>query len=302
MTTAIFELDKIEERLAPGAIEALQLSQKERVGYIRKPKWFEYAKARETLEKLEDLLEHPQCDRMPNLLIAGHTNNGKTSLVKKFLERYPPCDNPEGGTVKVPVFYMQAPPAPDEGRFYDEILDALFAPYRSTDKIGKKEKEVLRLLKVVDTRMLIIDEIHNLIAGPLTRQYSQLNAIKNLGNNLKIPIVAVGTKEAFRAIHTDDQLSNRFRHVFLDKWQPGTEFIALMKTFEKTLPLKEASNLASREMAKELFRMSEGILGEVATIVSEAAVLAIRQGKEKVTLDSLRQIDWVLPSRRAKRI
>lgn len=287
------------DRVTPNTLAALELPLNDRIAYIRKPKWFGYAKANDTLDRLEDLITYPACDRMPNLLIAGHTNNGKTSLVRKFLDRYPPCDNPDGGAVKIPVFYMQAPPVPDEGRFYDEILEALFAPYKSTDKIGKKEKEVLRLLKVIDTKMLVIDEIHNLIAGPMNRQHGQLNAIKNLGNNLQIPIVAVGTQAAFRAIRTDEQISNRFRHVYLDKWQADREFVALLKSFEKTLALKEPSNLATPEMSMELHRMSEGILGEVVTIIVDAAVYALRKGKESITIDTLRGIQWVLPSKRS---
>lgn len=286
-------------RLTKNAQAATELSLEDRIAYIRKPKWFEYRKARETLEKLEDLMVYPKNDRMPNLLIAGHTNNGKTTLVKRFLDRYPACDNPDGGAIKVPVFYTMAPPVPDESRFYDQILDDLYAPYRSTDKPSKKEKEVLRLLQTIDTRMLVIDEIHNMIAGPLIRQHGQLNAIKNLGNKLRIPIIAVGTKEAFAAIRANDQLSNRFKHVYLDLWKPDKEFILLLRTFERALSLKEPSFLDSKEISKHLFYMCEGILGELAEIISETAVLALRKGEERITLERLESLEWIRPSKRA---
>jgi hypothetical protein len=287
-------------RISAAALAATELPLNERLVYIRKKKWFGYPLATETLDKLEDLLTYPRSDRMPNLLITGDTNNGKTSLIKEFIKRYPAQDNPDGGAIKVPVFFTQAPPTPDEGRFYDEILEALFAPYKSTYKIGKKEKMVLRLLKVIDARMLVIDEIHNLLAGPINRQQAFLNAIKNLGNNLQIPIVAVGTKEAFRAIHSDGQLANRFRSVYLPKWEYTVEYRRLLSTFEYTLALKEPSNLKDKEMAMEILRMSEGILGEVAEIISEGAVYALRNGHESITMNVLRNMKWVLPSKRAK--
>jgi superfamily II DNA or RNA helicase len=36
--------------------------------------------------------------------------------------------------------------------------------------------------------MLIVDEIHHLLAGSATRQRQFLNVLKYLGNELKIPI------------------------------------------------------------------------------------------------------------------
>lgn len=299
MTTSENDVAIAPARVSPAALAAMELPLAEREAHIRKKKWFGYQLASETLDKLEDLLTYPRSDRMPNLLITGETNNGKTSLIKEFIRRYPAQDNPAGGAVRVPVFFTQAPPTPDEGRFYDEILEALFAPYKSTDKIGKKEKMVLRLLKVIDARMLVIDEIHNILAGPMNRQQAFLNAIKNLGNNLQIPIVSLGTKEAFRAIHSDPQLANRFESVYLPKWEYGVEYLRLLSTFEYTLALKEPSNLARKDLAMEILRMSEGVLGEVAKIISEAAIYALRSGQESITLDGLRKMKWVLPSKRA---
>ena len=299
METSASKAPISEQRLSEKALAALNLSIEERVEYIRKRKWFGYGLATEILYRLEDLLTFPKSNRMPGLLITGETNNGETSLILEFSKRYPAHDNPNGGAVKVPVFFMQAPPVPDEGRFYDEVLELLFAPYRSTDKTGKKEKEVLRLLKLIDTKMLVIDEIHNLLAGPIYRQQAVLNAIKNLSNNLQIPIVTLGTKEAFRIIHTDPQLSNRFRSMVLPKWEYGKEYRRLLSTFEHTLALREPSNLSQREVAMEILYMSEGILGEISTIVMEAAVHAVRKGQESISLKTLKEINWVPPSKRS---
>ncbi len=46
----------------------------------------------------------------------------------------------------------------------------------------------------------LIDEIHNVITGPVNKQRLFLNVLKYLGNDLQIPIVGLGTKEALRAI------------------------------------------------------------------------------------------------------
>lgn len=100
----------------------------ERIAYIRSPRWIGYPRAQEALSKLEELLNYPKSHRMPHLLIIGDTNNGKTMLVQRFCKQHKPSDNPEGEAAIVPVLYVQAPPVPDEGRFYNAILELLFAP------------------------------------------------------------------------------------------------------------------------------------------------------------------------------
>lgn len=67
--------------LSDNAASKISLPQRERIQHIRKARWIGYGKAREILEKLEDLLVHPPQPRMPNMLLIGETNNGKTMLV-----------------------------------------------------------------------------------------------------------------------------------------------------------------------------------------------------------------------------
>lgn len=47
-------------------------------------------------------------------------------------------------------------------------------------------------MRAVGLRILVIDEIHHILAGNLTRQKIFLNVIKFLGNELEIPIVVSG--------------------------------------------------------------------------------------------------------------
>jgi len=285
-------------RLSSKALDALKLPEAERIRYIRKNKWFGYPKAKEVLDNLEDLLEYPKTSRMPNLLVVGETNNGKTTIIQEFLSRYPPDDGLDSGKIHLPVLSIEAPPVPDEGRLYDEILESLFAPYKATDKAGKKEREVLRLMEIIDVKMMIVDEIHNLLAGPMTRQTAFLNTLKRLGNKLQIPIVGVGIKDALRAVHSDDQLSNRFKTVRLHRWENGEEYMTLLASFEHTLPLQKASDLIDDDISKKILSMSEGVLGEISGIISTAAVHAIRNKKEKINCKTLDEIGWIKPSKR----
>lgn len=70
--------------LSPKAEEQLKYSDIERIEYIRSPRWIGYPQAQQVLVKLEDLLSFPKQNRMPNMLLVGDTNNGKTMLIKHF--------------------------------------------------------------------------------------------------------------------------------------------------------------------------------------------------------------------------
>lgn len=288
--------------LNDSAIEALTLSDAERIHKIRSERWIGYPKAKQILAKLEDLLIYPRTHRMPNLLVVGDTNNGKTMLAQRFMNLHPADDNPDGDGIIAPVLLVQAPPVPDEGRFYNAILEMLFAPYRPSERVDKKQFQVIKLLRYIGLKVLVIDEIHHILAGNMNRQKAFLNVIKYLGNELQISIVGVGTKDAFRALQTDPQLSNRFEPVTLPRWEMDHDFQRLLASFERMLPLKQPSGLAQQELASTLFAMSEGYIGELSRLLSDASALAIHSGTEQISSKLLQQIDWTPPSRRKRQL
>lgn len=288
------------QHLNESAKAALRLTRAERINRVRSARWIGYTRAKEIIDKLDNLLTHPKKHRMPNLLLVGDTNNGKTMIVNRFYQKHPSSDNPNGDGIILPVLLIQAPPIPDENRFYNCILEKLFAPYRPSDRVDKKQFQTIRILTQLSTRMLIIDEIHHIIAGSQNKQRHFLNTIKYLGNELKIPIVGVGTKDAYNAIQTDPQLANRFEPVVLSRWEMGTEYLKLLVSFERMLPLKEPSNLIENSLAIKLLQLSEGIIGELSAVLTLAAVRAIETRKEYIDAKLLESIDWIQPSERRR--
>lgn len=280
------------------AREALKLTNEERIARILATRWIGYTRAKEILEQLEDLLTHPKTHRMPNLLIYGDTHSGKTMIVKRFYGQHTACDNPGGDGAVVPVLLVQSPPGPDEGRFYNGILEAIYSPYKASDRPDKKQFQVIKMLRRVQLKMLIIDEIHNLISGNLNKQRHFLYTIKYLGNELQIPIVGVGTKDALVALRTVPEMANRFEPAHLPRWDMGSEYLKLLASFERMLPLKKPSNLVEAGLAVKLLSMSEGLIGELSTVLGKAAVKAVKGGDERITVSLLNIIKWIPPSKR----
>ena len=132
----------------------------------------------------------------------------------------------------------------------------------------------------------------------INRQRQFLNVLKYLGNELKIPLVGVGTIDAVRAIQTDPQLTNRFDPITLRRWQMNREWQMLLSSFERILPLRKPSQLAELSLATALLAWSEGTIGELASLLRTAAKAAIETGEECITEGLLKQIDWTPPSSR----
>ncbi|WP_455749600.1 TniB family NTP-binding protein [Nocardia fluminea] len=60
---------------------------------------------------------------------------------------------------------------------------------------------------------------------------------------------AVGIRDAYLAIRSDDQLEHRFAPLALPRWDPVEEACALLASFAAALPLRRPSPIADREMA-----------------------------------------------------
>jgi Bacterial TniB protein len=279
----------------------LEDSDDARIQWLLQPRWIGYTKAQQALERLERLLHQPPTQRMPNLLLIGETNNGKSTISHHFADRYPPDDHPEGEAVRYPVMVIQTPQVPAEHRLYEELLDAVYAPYRPGHSVSQKLRQVRTIFRHLHVRLLILDELHHILAGRVAQQRVFLNTLKFLGNDLQMPIVGVGTVDALRAVQTDPQLANRFQVFTLPKWTLDHEFRKLLASFERVLPLRRPSHLHRKALAADLLALSEGTIGDLASVLNLAAEAAIRTGREQIDRAVLRELDWDPPSTRRRR-
>lgn len=280
-------------KLSERATALLDAPDSERIEHIDKPVFIPYSRASELLDEMEDLLNHPQMNRMPNMLIIGRSDNGKTEILREFLTRHPAEDRREFDTVYAPVIYVQAPPGPSENVFLDKMLMMLGVSIRVNDAPDRKLMQLMEILPQIQTKVLMIDELNALLAGSVTKQRFFLNMLKYLSNELKICIVAAGTPEVEFAINSDPQYKSRFPLRPLPRWQEDTDFKQLLFNFEFVLPLKHPSNIYKGEIPAKLYGLSEGIIGEVAKILRSAAKHAIKTGEERITMEVIAECPYV---------
>jgi hypothetical protein len=155
--------------LQPPFQEAARLSNAQRIHWLRQERWIQYPRAERILERLIDLVDYPPHDRMPCLVIYGATGMGKTRIIQKFLRENRTHFNRKPGKTRLPVVSIQMPPAPSERDLYEEILAAMGGIFTYGTTVTALRPRIRSLARQLEVRMLVIDEIHSLLAGTLQR-------------------------------------------------------------------------------------------------------------------------------------
>lgn len=284
--------------LHPSVRALAALGDDERIRLVRTDRWIGYTRAVQALERLETLLGWPSSQRMPNLLVVGPTNNGKSMILEKFRRAHPPVTHPE--REEIPVLVVQMPSDPAISRFYAALLAALGAPAHRGRVLPVLERTALWWLWAREVRMLVIDELHNMLAGGDAKRREFLNLLRFLGNELRMPLVGVGTAEAYLAVRSDDQLENRFEPLTLPRWEPDEQALSLLASFAAAFPLRRPSPIATTDMATYLIGRSEGTIGELSALLTDAAVAAITTGEEAINPTTLRLASYQGPTKRRR--
>lgn len=276
------------EHLLPEVRSALDLPLEERIEFCKKDHWVGYTKAENIVQRLDDLLTFPKSVRMPNALLVGRPNNGKSSVLQRFVSRHPFVMGSDGLPASM-ILWISLPGTPTRTSFWSSVLLALNISHRSSLPAGAKLTQALNAMETANVRLLAIDEFNHLTnsgkEAPLL-----LADFKHMSNVLKVPIVAAGTQVAVNALRTDPQLMTRFEALVLDRWQLNKEYLRFLASFEQMLPLPEASNLASRELAPVIYDLAGDVIGNTVAVLRDAAVIALSNGLSRIDAGVINQV------------
>ena len=195
--------------LAPQAAALMNMTDDLRIRAIRTDRWIGFSRAKFALERLQFLCEHPPSTRPPGLAIYAHSGMGKTMLVEKFRRTNPPTVDTVAGVETVPVLSISLSSKPSERRIYAQLLSSSGASLRHAMTLVEMEVRALSILKQLKVRVIVIDEVHNLLAGSPREQRVILQLFRHLSNELKASLVFLGIADAREAIAGDTQLSRR---------------------------------------------------------------------------------------------
>ncbi|HIP22616.1 MAG TPA: transposase [Rhodobacteraceae bacterium] len=194
------------------------------------------------------------------------------------------------------------PPDVTSGRFYALLLDSLGSPVGQGSRLERRSSIAVDFMRTCEVRLLLIDELHNLLCVPSPRQREILGLIRYLGNDLRIPIVALGTREAYMALRLDDQLENRFQPFLLPRWENDEETGRVLASFETLLPLRECSGLGNPELSDLIIERSDGLIGEMHQLLAQATAYVLSNGNERITAEDIVSCGFEAPSIRRRKM
>lgn len=268
--------------LTSNAAALLAETDAQRIRAIRSRRWLVYPRAKQVLERLNQLLDHPRGTRMPSLAIYGDSGMGKTMIMKRFRDQHPPSFSSLTGKLKTPVLAMEMTSRPGERRFYSELLTLLGAPQRPRADIAQMEQAAMRIMEAIGVQVLVIDEVHNILAGTYREQRIVLNTLRFLSNRLQISLVCFGVNDAREAIGGDVQLARRFEQFTLSRWAANEQFEILISLILRNTPLRQPSVLTAKSL-RRMLQISEGITANLFHMLNTLAIEAIESGQERIT-------------------
>ena len=179
-------------------------------------------------------------------------------IMEKFRRDHPPEFDPGANVERTRVLALQMAGKPGERRLYAQIIAALGAPLNPRATVVELEQVTLRLMRAVDVHILLLDEIHNILAGTFREQRIVLNTLRYLSNELKISLVCFGVAEAREAISGDVQLARRFDEYPLPRWSAEESFEQLILAIIRNLPLRQPTVLSARAV-RRILQVTGGI-------------------------------------------
>lgn len=272
----------------------LQLTDTERIRAILQDIWIDCPQSTKAMRMVKNLLSGPRQLQAPCLLVCGEGGVGKTSIVRQ-LKTFSKVWHDQ-------IVFMALHENPANMHFKEFLLAAMGAPSRNRGSAKPMFPEELHQWVLSQKiRAIVIDEFHDALIANRTDQLKTLSMIKALsGEPYNVSIVGFGTALARNALTLDAQLSRRFYIHEIPRWTESEPFRQFLAALEENIPLRHPSNLYSHTTVKFLLSTSNGIMDSVVKTVKFAAIRAIINGEEKVSIETMKAAienpwDYALP-------
>lgn len=234
--------------------------------------------------------------RARGLVVSGVGGSGKTMIANAVLRRYPEQDGTESTNAVQPVVRITMTNAREASKIFSRTLRALGCPHIASYTNDEREELVIELLRIAGARMLIIDEIQDLLKRSARQMENAFEGIKYLMNEAGIAVLALGTEHAQQAMMREEHLVTRFRSIKLPLWRAGPLLANFLDELESCLPLPDRSRLSTPGIQRLLVKTSKGRLDLIVERVVFAAALAIEEDVGRIDERFLERAEFEIPA------
>jgi hypothetical protein len=262
-----------------------------------------YPLATRILRLLVSRVVHPNPFRPLGALLLGDPANGKSFLLRalrgQITEMFSDGSDPE----VVPTVFFDAPSGATRYMLFNSLAEAVGVPLPSRGGPDRFLGKLLDALHGRQVKVILVDELNNLLSGPTNHQRRILDDLKTFSNKLGIPVIIAGTTRAFHAVQTDRQYLDRWPPLLLPNWAMGKDFLGLLLCLETEMGVAEGTYTA-REPSELILKLSTGLIGRVVQVLNDSFQDAQESGSEGVTHEHIHRagftdLPWIqsLPGR-----
>lgn len=233
--------------------------------------------------------------------LIGLSGMGKSTTVEAVLAAYPQyilhkdldlhqivwlkVECPKDGSVKELALNIL--------RAFDLVLGTTHAPDGGRNvTVDALMSHVKQLARAHCLGVLVLDELQNVSVRKSGGREELLNWYQELVNELKLPLVVLGTFKALSVIQLDARHSRRAGVTGSATWKPlarGAEFDLLIETLWMFQWLREPGAL-TEDFKSTVFTETQGVVAFIVDMFLVCQLHALSHGKETLTPEMFRHV------------
>ncbi|MEV7190702.1 TniB family NTP-binding protein [Streptomyces sp. NPDC093510] len=245
------------------------------------------------LGRLLTLLNQRESGARRGLIVSGQQTTGKTTALKQLgrlhelrvRQRYPDSD-------RIPVVYLTAPPKGSPRKLAIEFarflgLPSVSARHNTIDITNV----VCQVMIEACTDLVLVDEIHLLNHGT-TAGEDLSDHLKYFTEHLPATFVYAGIDVEQSGVFTGirgRQMGGRCVLVRTGPFPRSAEWRSLIATLENTLRLHRHRPNTLVDLSDYLHQRTGGVIGSLSHLIRVAAISAILDQSERITLGQLKK-------------
>lgn len=228
-----------------------------------------------------------------HIFCIGPSGTGKSTIKKQLREKYPAvvC---EDRTCR-PYICSDTPSKPTIGNMAEELLMELGEPNYSRGSVAQKTNRVLALLRELDVKLVVLDELQHFIDHGNRRTATEVSDwLKRLVDNSNTCFVLMGLERSEDILRANEQLRRRFSQQVtlqpfcIDKANEAGVFARVLQHLDKQLGLEQPIELTPL-LIKQMHFATNGIMDYMVKLIIGAFQISRLNQRKKISVDILEE-------------